>query len=76
MPCGACGLLFVCLPCRPGPAALPTFKLTEVSIPLPHCSVKKSVAQQPPLPVPTLLEAATDVTVAPKSEGDPYAYRE
>lgn len=43
---------------------------------MPHCSVKKSVAQQPPLPVPTLLEAATDVTVAPKSEGDPYAYRE
>lgn len=40
------------------------------------CSVKKSVAQQPPLPVPTLLEAAGEVTVAPKSEGDPYAYRE
>ncbi|KAI7844183.1 hypothetical protein COHA_002318 [Chlorella ohadii] len=39
-------------------------------------SVKKSTAQQPPLPVPTMLEATAEVTVAPKAEGDPYAYRE
>lgn len=39
-------------------------------------SVKKSLAQQPPLPVPTLLGGATEVTVAPKGEADPFDYRE
>ena len=39
-------------------------------------SVKKTVAQQPPLPVPTLLAPSAEVTVAPKSEVDPFDYRE
>ena len=39
-------------------------------------SVKKGVAQQPPLPVPTLLGGAAEVTVAPRSEVDPFDYRE
>lgn len=39
-------------------------------------AVKKSLAQQPPLPVPTLLEAVHEVTVAPKSPVDPYDFKE
>lgn len=41
-------------------------------------SVKKTVAEQPPLPVPTALGGAAteEVTVAPKREEDPYTYRE
>ena len=41
-------------------------------------AVKKGAAEQPPLPVPTLLDgaAAAEVTVAPKREADPYAYKE
>ena len=41
-------------------------------------SAKKTLAQQPPLPVPTLLggAAAAEVTVAPKADVDPFEYRE
>lgn len=41
-------------------------------------AVKVGLAQQPPLPVPTLLAgpAASEATVAPKPEADPYDYRE
>lgn len=39
-------------------------------------SVRKTVAQQPPLPVPTTLEGGADVTVAPRADADPFAYKE
>lgn len=41
-------------------------------------AVKMGLARQPPLPVPTLLggPAASEVTVAPKPEADPFEYRE
>lgn len=41
-------------------------------------AVKMGLAQQPPLPVPTLLDgpAVSEVTVAPKLEADPFDYRE
>ncbi|KAL4452373.1 hypothetical protein ABPG75_008035 [Micractinium tetrahymenae] len=41
-------------------------------------AVKMGLAQQPPLPVPTLLggPAAGEATVAPRPEADPFDYRE
>lgn len=39
-------------------------------------SVKKTLAQQPPLPVPTLLGGEVGVTVMPKPTLDPFDYRE
>jgi large subunit ribosomal protein L3 len=39
-------------------------------------AVKKSVHEQPPLPVPTLLDAAMEVMVAAKRDIDPFAFKE
>ena len=39
-------------------------------------SAKKTLEQQPPLPVPTLLEGEARVTVAPRAATDPYDYKE